>query len=101
MLEWRQVKTVVVCQSVSSSSQTENFRKKLESLDILCWLSSPLAEATEGGLKCFVNVKVNVSGLEDSCLSSTTMKEVGFLLDCCCCPVLGHLALLSRLDELI
>ena len=29
---------------------------KLESPDMLCWLSSPVAEATDGGLKCFVGV---------------------------------------------
>ena len=31
---------------------------------MLYWLSSSVAEATDGGLKCFVSVEVNVSGLE-------------------------------------
>ena len=37
--------------------------KKLESSDMLCWLSSPVAEVTDGGLKYFVGINVNVSGL--------------------------------------
>ena len=28
-------------------------KNELESPDILCWLSSPVAEATGGGFKCF------------------------------------------------
>ena len=31
---------------------------------MLCWLSSPVAEATDGKLKCFVGVNVKVSGLQ-------------------------------------
>ena len=58
--------------------------------DLLCWLSSPVAEATDGGLKCFVGVNENVSGLEGSpCWLSTTKKEVGCPLDCCCCLLLA------------
>ena len=43
-----------------------------------CCLSSNVAEATDGGLKCFVGVSVKVSSLEGpGCWSSTTTKEVG------------------------
>ena len=59
--------------------------KKLESPDILCLLSSPVAEATYGGLKYFVGVTVKVSGLESpGSWLSTTMKEVSCPLGCCC-----------------
>ena len=52
---------------------------------MLCWLSLRVAVATDGGLKCFVNVNVNVSGLEGlACWSSMNRKEVGSPLDCCC-----------------
>ena len=45
---------------------------------MLCWLSLPVAEATDGGLKSFIGVTVKVSGLEDpACWSSMTTKEVG------------------------
>ena len=86
-----QVKMVAVCQSIGSSSQTEDFQRKLESPDMLYWLSSPVAEATDGGLECFVCVKVNVSGLEGPayCWSSTTVNEVSCPLDCYCCPLLA------------
>ena len=48
-------------------------------------------EAADGGLKCFVSVNVNISGLEGpTCWSLRTRKEVG-------CP---HLALLTGLDYL-
>ena len=40
------------------------FTKKLESPDLLCALSSPVAEATDGGLKCFVGISVKGSSLE-------------------------------------
>ena len=41
---------------------------------------SPVAEATDGGLKCFAGVNVNVSGLEGpACGLSMTMKEVSVL----------------------
>ena len=40
------------------------FPKKLESSDILYELSSPVAETSGGGLKCFVEVSVKVRGLE-------------------------------------
>ena len=54
------------------------FPKKIESSDMLCELSSPVAEATDGGLKCFFGVCVKVNGPKDPvCWSSTTMKEVG------------------------
>ena len=39
------------------------FSKKLKSPDMLCWLSLPVAEANDEGLKCFISVKVNISGL--------------------------------------
>ena len=82
------VKMAVLCQSVGSSSQAR-FLKKLENPDMFCWLSSPVAEATDGGLKC---LKVIISGLQDPvCWSSTTRKEVGDLLDCCCCPLVATL----------
>ena len=61
------------------------FPKKLESHDMLCELSSPVAKATDGGLKCLIRVSVKVSGLEGpACWSSTTTKEVGCPLGCCC-----------------
>ena len=57
---------------------------------MLCWLSSPVAEATDGGMKCFVSINVKVSGLEGpACWSAMTRKEVGCPLDCCCCPLLA------------
>ena len=66
------------------------FPKKFENPDMLCWLSTPVAETTDGGLKCFVGVSVNVSGLEGKvCGLSTTKKEVNCPLDCCCCPLLA------------
>ena len=79
-----QVKKVAVCQSVGSSSQTENFRRSLKFLT--SWLSSLIAGATNGGLKCFVGVQVNVSGLEGPacCWPSTTLKEIGCPQDYCC-----------------
>ena len=43
-------------------------------------LSLPVAEATDGELKCFIRVSVKVSGLEGpGCWSLTTTKEVGWL----------------------
>ena len=45
---------------------------------MLCLLSLPVAEATDGGLKCFIWVNVMVSGVVGPvCWSSTTRKEVG------------------------
>ena len=41
------VKTVVVCQSVGSSSKTEDFQKNLRVL--ICCLSLPVAGAPNGG----------------------------------------------------
>ena len=41
MPECRLVKTVAVCQSVG---------RKLESSDMFCWLSSPVAEATDSSV---------------------------------------------------
>ena len=39
-----------------------------------------MAEATEGGLKCFVGVSVKVSGLEGlACWSSTTRRKLAAL----------------------
>ena len=65
------------------------FLKKLESPDMLCWLSLPVAEASDEGLKCFIGVNVNISGLEGPvCRLSTTTNEVDCPLDCCCCPLL-------------
>ena len=53
---------------------------------MLCWLSSPVAEATDGKLKCFVGVNVKVSGLEGpACWLSMTTKEVDCPLVCCFC----------------
>ena len=80
---------VAVCQSVGSLSQTEDFQRR--SPDMLCWLSSPVPEATDRGLKCFVCVKVNISGLEGPACrwSSIIMKEVGCPLECCFCPLLA------------
>ena len=61
----------------------------LESVDMLCWLSSPVAEVKDRWLKCFVGVKVHLSGLEGpACLLSMTRKEAGCPLDCCC-PLLA------------
>ena len=40
------------------------FPKKTEGPDMLCELSLPVAEATDGGLMCFVWVSVKVSSLE-------------------------------------
>ena len=51
---------------------------------VLCWLSVPLAEATDSGLTCFVGVSVKVSGVEGPGCSSTTTKKVGCPLGCCC-----------------
>ena len=49
------------------------------------WLSSPVAEVTDGGLKCFIVVSVKVRGLEGlGCWSSTTIEEVGCPLGRCC-----------------
>ena len=59
----RLVKMAAECLSAGNSSQTED-AKKLESPAMLCWLSSPVAKVTDGGLKCFVCVNVKVSGLE-------------------------------------
>ena len=43
---------------------------------MFCWLSLPVAEATDGGWMCFVGVTVKVSGLQGpACWSSTTTKE--------------------------
>ena len=48
-------------------------------------LSSPVAEATDGRLKCFVGVNVKVSIFEGlACWSPTTTKEVSCPLGCCC-----------------
>ena len=61
------------------------FSKKLESCDMLCEHSLPVVEATDGLLKCFVGVSVTVNSLEGrACWSSTTTKEVGCPLGCCC-----------------
>ena len=50
---------------------------------MFCWLSSPVAEATECGSNSFVGVNVKVHGLKvPACLSSTTRKELGCPLDC-------------------
>ena len=37
------------------------FPKKLDGPDMLCELSLPVAEATDGALRCFVGVSVIVS----------------------------------------
>ena len=68
---------------------------------MFCWLSLPVAEATDRVLKCFVGVKVNVSGVEGiaCCWLSTTMKEVSCPLDCCCCLLLSTGSTV-RLDDL-
>ena len=43
---------------------------------MLCWLSSPVAEATDGGLRCFIRVSVKVSTLEGfACWSTTTRRK--------------------------
>ena len=53
---------------------------------MFCYLSLPVEEATDGGLKYFVDVNVNASGLEGPAYwTSRTTKEVGCPLDCCCC----------------
>ena len=40
------------------------------------------------GKKCFIRVNVKISNLEGPpCWLSTTRKEVGCSLDCCCCPL--------------
>ena len=55
---------------------------------MLCGLSSPVADAIDGGLNYFVKVNMKVSGLEGpACWSSTTGKEVSCPLDCCCCSL--------------
>ena len=52
------------------------FPKTLKSPDKLCSLSSPVAEAIEKGLKCFVDVIVDVSGLEaPACWLLMTRKK--------------------------
>ena len=44
-----------------------------------------MAEATDGGLNCFVRASVKVSGLKGpACWSSTARKEVGCPLGCYC-----------------
>ena len=51
---------------------------------MLCRLSSPVAEATNGFM-CFIGVNVKVIGLEGpACWSSTTTKEIGCPLGFCC-----------------
>ena len=65
---------------------------------MLCWLSSPVAEATDGRLRCFISVNVNASGLEgpvgDQRLGKKSIASGLLLLSFAC-----HLALLSRLDD--
>ena len=52
---------------------------------MLCGLSWPVAEANVGAVKCFVRVSVKVSTLDGpGCWLSTTTKEVGCPLGCCC-----------------
>ena len=50
------------------------FPKILESPEMLCALSLPVTEATEGGLKCLIGLMVTRSCLEvpGCCLSTTT-----------------------------
>ena len=55
---------MVGSEGAGASVSWRRFPKRLERPDMLCWLSLALAEATDGGLKCFLDVKVNVSGLE-------------------------------------
>ena len=64
VLVCRLVTIVVVCQSVDSSSQTEDFQRSIKVL-IYCvaFLCLELRQLIIG-LKCFIGVKVNVSGLE-------------------------------------
>ena len=51
-----------------------------KSPEMLCEFSSPVAKATDSGLKCFVRVSVKVSCREGRvCSSSTTMMKVGCL----------------------
>ena len=44
------VRTAVVCKSVGSSSQTEQAFQRSFSCDMLCRISSPVVEATDGML---------------------------------------------------
>ena len=61
------------------------FPKKLESLDMFCELSSPVAEATDGGLKCLARFSMKISGPKGpACWSSITTKEIGCTLGFCC-----------------
>ena len=75
---------------------------KLESSDMVFWLSSPVAEATDGGFKCFIGVEVNVSGLVGPACCWLSMKEgswlpSGLLL----LSFADHLAMLSGLDDYV
>ena len=69
MLVCRMVKMAVACQSAGSSGLRVCLQRSLKVL--MCCVT----EATDRGLKCFVGVKVNKSGLESpACWSSTTMS---------------------------
>ena len=66
------------------------FLKKLESPDRISWISWPVAEATDRGLKCCIGININISDPEGpACWSSVTRKYFGCPLDCCCCILLA------------
>ena len=52
---------------------------------MLCWLSSPVAQATDLGLKCFVSINVSLSGFEAAhriaaavlCLLPGSAEQIG------------------------
>ena len=80
VLVCRLVKMAAACQSAGSSALRVCFQRSLKFLICCVGFLSPVAEASDGGLKCFIGVKVNTSGLEGpACWSSTTMKEVSLL----------------------
>ena len=84
MLACRLVKTAVECLSAGNSSQIEGFQRNL------CSLSLPVAEATDGGLKCFVGVNVKLSGLKGPAFwTPMTKKEASCHRVCCCCLLLA------------
>ena len=58
--------------------------KRLEKPEMLCELSSPVTDVTDGGLKVLVRLMVKCSCLENwGCWSSTTKYEVCWLFGCC------------------
>ena len=61
------------------------FPNRLDRLEMLCELSSPVTEATNSGLKLLLELVVKCSSLEVlGCYLSTNKYEVCGPLSCCC-----------------